>query len=63
MAAVACDSTELFLGASAAVSGDITDPETLEVLACREGLALASDLLLRRLVLVRDCANVVKSIT
>jgi hypothetical protein len=50
MAAVARDSAGLFMGASAVVSRDITDPETLEVLACREGLALASDLLLQRLV-------------
>jgi hypothetical protein len=62
MAAVARDSAGLFLGASVLVSGDVTDPETLEVLACRQGLALASDLLLQRLVFASDCANVVKNV-
>lgn len=32
MAAVARDSAELFLGASAVVSGDVTDPEILKAL-------------------------------
>ena len=39
VAAVARDETGLFLGASAVVSQGITDPETMEVLAFREGLA------------------------
>ena len=46
VAAVAKDETGLFLGASAVVSQGITDPETMEVLAFREGLALAHDLVL-----------------
>ena len=41
---------------------DISDSETLEILACREGLVLRKDLLLHNLVLASDCANVVQSI-
>ena len=41
---------------------DISDSETLEILACREGLVLRKDLLLHNLVLASDCANVVRSI-
>ena len=48
VAAVARDSPGLFLGASAVTFSGILDPETLEAMACREGLALASDLLLQR---------------
>jgi hypothetical protein len=40
----------------------ILDPETLEVLACREGLALASDLGLQRFRMASDRINAVKSI-
>lgn len=38
------------------------DPETLEALTCREGLALAKDLLIGCLVLASNCSNVVRSI-
>jgi len=41
----------------------ITEAEIAESLACREGLALASDLLIRRFRLASDCANVVKKLT
>jgi ribonuclease HI len=34
----------VFLGASAIVLEGVTDLETMEVMACREGLALATDL-------------------
>jgi hypothetical protein len=37
-----------FLGASSIVMEGITDSETLEEMACREGMALAADLLLRQ---------------
>ena len=40
----------------------VSDPETMEAIACREGLALASDLGLQKLQLASDCANVVRSI-
>lgn len=62
IAAVARDDAGRFLGASALVMTGITKPETLEALACREGLSLASDLLLHRVRLASDCANVVRSI-
>jgi hypothetical protein len=41
----------------------ITDPETMEILACREGLALANDLSLRRVQMVSDCINAVRSLS
>jgi hypothetical protein len=43
------------LGASAVVFNDITDPATLETLACREAVALAEDLYLDRTFVVSDC--------
>jgi hypothetical protein len=48
IAAVARDSEGSFFGASSVLQG-ISDPETLEAMACREGLALASDLFLQRI--------------
>jgi len=62
IAAVARDSSGVFLGASSVTVSGLSDPETLEVLACREGLALASDLLLQKVRLTSDCANAVRSI-
>jgi hypothetical protein len=59
---VARDTAGSFLGASAMVLEGILDPETLVVLACREGLALASDLGLQRFRMVSDCINAVRSI-
>jgi hypothetical protein len=50
------------MGASALVVNDISDPETAEVMACREGLALAIDLLTRRVRIATDCAAAVKSL-
>ena len=48
VAAVARDAGGLFLGASALVLKGITEAEIAESLACREGLALARGLLIRR---------------
>ena len=62
VAAVARDEAGLFLEALAVVSQGITDPETMEVLTFREGLALAHDLVLHRVRLASDCANAVRSI-
>jgi hypothetical protein len=59
---VALDTAGSFLGASVMVLEGILDPETLDVLACREGLALASDLGLQRFRMVSDCINAVRSI-
>lgn len=61
-AAVARDEAGVFLGASAMVTQGITDPETMEVLAFKEGLALANDLALRRVRMASDCANAVRSV-
>jgi hypothetical protein len=41
----------------------ITDPETLEALACSDGLAIAEDLLLQQFWLASDRNNVIKSLT
>ena len=38
----------------------ISDPETMEVLALRVGLALANDLSLSRVRMASDCANAVR---
>ena len=62
LAAVARDSSGCYLGASTLVFAGVSDPETLEVLACREGLALANDLLIRRARVASDCLNAVRSI-
>ena len=62
MAAMARDETGIFLGASALVVEGITSPEVAEAMACREGLALASDLDLQKIRISTDCVNVVKNI-
>jgi len=61
LAAVARDSSGCYLGASTLVFAGVSDPETLEVLACREGLALANDLI-RRARVASDCLDAVRSI-
>ena len=60
--AVARDDAGVFVGASAFVLRDADDPETLEAMACREGLALARDIYARHVKLASDCANVIRSI-
>jgi len=62
VAAVARDISGLFLGASTVVFTGVSDPETLEILACREGLALASDLLISKARVASDCVNAVNSL-
>lgn len=59
VAAVARDQAGNFLGASGVVMDGLTDVETDEVIAWREGLALASDLMLRSSRLASDSANVI----
>jgi ribonuclease HI len=61
VAAVARDGGGVFLGASAVVMLGTSDPETMEVLELREGLALANDLSLSRVRMASDCANAVRS--
>jgi hypothetical protein len=62
VAGIARDGEGRFLGASALVLDGSFNPETMEAMACREGLTLAVDLMLQKLRLVTDCASVVKSI-
>jgi hypothetical protein len=61
-AAIARDFTGRFLGASTVVMEGSLEPETMEAIACKEGLALASDLLLQDFRLARDNTGVVASI-
>jgi ribonuclease HI len=62
VAAIARDHEGMFMGASAPVFPGNTDAETLEALACREGLALAQDIYARRIRLASDCAGVIRSL-
>jgi hypothetical protein len=62
VAAIARDGSGSFLGASVLVVNGGYDPEILEAAACREGLALASDLNLHHLRLASDYANAVNTI-
>ena len=51
-----------YLGSSAIVLRGITDPTTLEAIACREALALAEDLNIHRIVISSDSKQVVRDI-
>jgi ribonuclease HI len=62
IAAVARSSEGSFLGASSLVINDVTDPETMGVLACQEGLNLALDLLLMRIRVASDCQNLIRNL-
>ena len=58
-----CRSQEgLFLGASSICFQGISDPASLEAMACREALALAADLGESRVIVVSDCKAVVEDI-
>jgi hypothetical protein len=57
IAAAARDANGSFLGALSVVMDGVTDPETLEAMACREGLTLGEDLLLQGVKLATDCLN------
>jgi len=46
---------DTFLGASAVAMEGVLDLETAEALACREVLALANDLMLRKVRIATDC--------
>nr|TKW32478.1 hypothetical protein SEVIR_2G170900v2 [Setaria viridis] len=58
VAAMARSVVGAFVGASSVVLKGVTDTETAGALACREGLALASDLLIQKFWLVNDCASI-----
>jgi hypothetical protein len=55
-AAIPRDINGKFMGASSVVLEDRMEPDTVEAIACREGLALASDLVLRDFRLACDNA-------
>lgn len=57
-----CSGEGYFLGASAVSIRGISDPEIAEAIACTEGLALASDLMLQNFRLASDCENVIRSL-
>jgi ribonuclease HI len=58
VAAVARSATGEFLGSSSVTVEGVSVPAILESLACREALALASDLNLRRIKVATDCLEV-----
>jgi len=61
-ATIARDEDGRLMGASALVLRGIVVPEVMESIACREGMALASDLRADSFRLASDCLNIVKSI-
>lgn len=54
-AAICRDEHGNYLGASAVVMGSLIEPEILEVMACREGLNLATDLYLQKVQVSMGC--------
>jgi hypothetical protein len=56
------DHARHYLGSSGVVFGHITDPTTLELLACREALALALHLSLNQIIITCDCKTVLAHI-
>ena len=60
--AVARDFSAMFVGASVVVTEGISDPKIMEAVACRESLALASDLLLQKIRVACDNITVVRNI-
>jgi ribonuclease HI len=61
-AVVARDDKGTFLGASVMVRFGITDPETMEIMACNKGMALAADLLLSKIRLACDNISAIRNI-
>lgn len=62
VAAVARNEEGLFMGASAVVFEGRNHPETLEAMACREAISLASDIAAVRVQVASDCQSVISSI-
>ena len=62
LSAIARDEAGVFMGASPIVIQGADHPESLEAAACREALALARDLNIRRVKLASECANIIRSI-
>jgi len=62
IAAVCRGSNGEFVAASAMNTTNVTDPETLEAMACLEALALAEDCAIKKMIVVSDCLNVIRNI-
>jgi hypothetical protein len=62
LAAVCRTDDETYLGASTIVVRGISDPAVLEALACREALALASDLQATKIKIASNCIEAVHSL-
>lgn len=60
--AVARSSSGVYLGSSVVMTEGVNDPEILETMACREGLALAMDLQLTKIKRATDCKGVVSDL-
>ena len=56
------DETGTYLGSSSLVIAGLDDPEALEAIDCREGLALAADLQLQNFVISSDSKQVISNI-
>ena len=62
-AAVICrNNTGKYLGSSARVLNNCTDPATLEAIACCEALTLAEDLNIQKVIIACDASTVIKNI-
>ena len=61
LAVIARDEAGIFQGASVVVLEGVFEPEMAEAMACREGLALASDLLRWKVRIATNSRNVVKN--
>ena len=61
--AICRDEQGVYLGSSALVIYGVCDPAALEVIACREALALAEDLNLQQFIVASDCKQVVSDIS
>jgi ribonuclease HI len=56
------DFNEKFMGASALSVTGLSDPATLEAMACREAMMLAAVFQLQRFVVASDCLQVINNI-
>jgi hypothetical protein len=62
VAAIASNVECVFMGGSAVMIPDKADAEMLEILACREAIALAEDINVQSVRVASDCLNAVRSI-
>ena len=62
VAAVCRDNQGAFIACSALVVQNVSDPETLEAMACLEALALAEDCRINKVLVASDCLNVINNI-